>query len=142
MPRRTNANSVHSSGVCAGVSGLPVIDGPKPTNPSSVETTPVTMFSGASGPLNGAGTVWGTSVCVGVAAKVFGDEDPTGAARLKAATLGLNVVSDDRRAVGDGSVEMLLLEIPCGINDVGAGNEAFRDGVLGLPSISAANVGD
>jgi hypothetical protein len=45
--------------------------------------TPVTMFCGASGPLNGTGLGCGVTSAVGLAANVFGDDVVVGAARLK-----------------------------------------------------------
>jgi hypothetical protein len=130
---RANANSVHNSGVCAGAPGLSLIDGPRPTNPSTVETTPVTMFSGANGPLNGAGLVCGVTSAVGVAAKETGDDCVDGVIAAKVLKVGLDVVVVKSGATGDCRVEAALSEFTCRAGDVETANDATFDEVLGAP---------
>jgi hypothetical protein len=92
-----------------------------------VERTLVTMFSGANGPLNSGGSACGATVSVGVAANAIGDDPVAGAARVKVRRSGLDVVLVNRNALGDCSVEALLVGFPCGIGDVEVGDGAVRD---------------
>jgi hypothetical protein len=89
---------VNSSGVPAGALGLPVIDGPKPTIPSNVDTTRVTMFRGA----NAMSVFAGVTVWVVVACEVGGN-DTLGAARAATAALGWAVAFGDVKTAADGS---------------------------------------
>ena len=120
---RTHANRVHSIGVWTGVSGLAVIDGPAPAHPNTSERMLETMFSGVNGPLNRGGSACGVTVSVVVAAKAVRDEFAAGAARVNVRRSGLDVVSVNRRAVGDGSVDALLFRFTLGIGDAEEGNE-------------------
>jgi hypothetical protein len=95
------------------------------------------MFKGASGPLNVGGAACGVTVSVEVAAKAIGDDPAAGAARVKVRTSALDVVFVNRNALGDCSVEALLVGFPCGIDDVEAGNDALRDDALAESSTSA-----
>jgi hypothetical protein len=109
-----------------------VIDGFKPTHPSTVETTLVTMFSGANGPLNGARTACGATISVRVAAaKATGDDPAAGPAEVKVRRSGIDVVFVNRRAFGDCSFEALLRGVLCGVGDAEAGKAALRDNAFG-----------
>ncbi len=110
------------------------MDGAKPTHPSRLETTRVTMFKGASGPLNVGGAACGVTVSVEVAAKAIGDDPAAGAARVKGRMSGLDVVFLNRNALGDCSVEAPLLGFACRIADVETGNDALRDDALAVSS--------
>jgi hypothetical protein len=134
ISRRTQASRVHSTGSPTGGTELAVIDGPEPTHPSRVETTLVTMFNGASGPLNGAGSACGVIVSIGVTATVIGDDAVAGAERVKVRSSGLDVVSVNRNALGDCTVEALLVGLSCGAAGVEADNDAPRDDFLGATS--------
>jgi hypothetical protein len=111
-----------------------VIDGPESTHPSRVETTLVTMFNGASGPLNGAGSACGVNVSIGVTATVIGDDAVAGVERVKVRSSGLDVVSVNRNELGDCTVEALLVGLSCGAADVEVDNDAPRDDFLGATS--------
>jgi hypothetical protein len=109
-----------------------VIDGFKPTHPSTVETTLVTMFSGANGPLNGARSACGATIAVGVAAaRATGDDPAAGLVEVKVRRAGLDVVFVNRRVFGDCSVEPVLLGFACGIGDFDECDVTLRTGVLG-----------
>ncbi len=105
------------------------------------------MFSGASGPLNEAGLVFGATVSVGVAAIAIGDDPETGWPRVKVRSsgpdvvLGTWVVLITCKAASGCSVEALLPGFPCGIWDVAAGSEALGDEFLGASSTSAPGNG-
>jgi hypothetical protein len=94
------------------------------------------MFSGVNGPLNRGGSACGVTVSVVIAAKAVRDDFAAGAARVKVRRSGLDVVSVNRRSVGDGSVDALLFRFTVGIGDAEAGNDARRDDLLAarLPS--------
>ena len=129
--------------------GLAVIDGPNPAHPRRDETTLVTMFSGASGPLNGGGSVCGEMVAIGLAVTVIGDDAVTGAARLEVLVSGLGVVLFTRNELADFSVETVIAGCSCGrenveIADVSLCGEAlgalvpcFGDGVAGVTGTSS-----
>jgi hypothetical protein len=94
------------------------------------------MFKGASGRLNVGGAACGVTVSVEVAAKAIGDDPAAGGARVRVRTSALDVVFVNRNALGDCSVDALLLGFPCGIDGVEAGDDALRDDVLAAPSTS------
>jgi hypothetical protein len=109
-----------------------VIDGFKPAHPSRVETTLVTMFSGASGRLNGARSACGATIAVGVAAAgATGDDPAAGPAEVKVRRSGLDVVCVNRTVFGDCTVEALLVGFACGIGVFDGCDETVRAGVLG-----------
>jgi hypothetical protein len=97
------------------------------------------MFKGANGPLNGGGPACVVAVSVDIAATAIGDDPVAGAARVTAPTPGLDVVFDNRIALGDCSVDTLILELSCSIDDVAASDDALRDDVFDTPSTTAVS---
>ncbi len=95
------------------------------------------MFKGSSGLLNVGGANCGVTVSVDGAAKAIGDDPAAGAARVKVRTSALDVVFVNRNALGDCSVDALLLGFPSGIDGVDAGNDTLRDDALAVSSTSA-----
>lgn len=102
----------------------------------------MTIFSGASGPLKGAGSTCRVTISVEVAAKLTGGDPAAGAVRVSVRSSGICVVLVDRRSVGDCSVEALLLKLPWGIGVVEVGDEALRDNGLDPPSAPATRGGE
>lgn len=96
------------------------------------------MFNGANGPLNGGGPGCGAIVSVVVAAKLIGELAVAGAARVKVRRSAVDVVSASRNTLGDCTPEALLFGFSCGIEDVGASDNALRDDFLGASSRSAS----
>src|SRR3954453_15541235 len=96
------------------------------------------MFNGANGPLNGGGPGCGAIVSVVVAANVIGDPPVAGAARVKVRRSAVDVVSVNRNTLGDCAPEALLFGFSCGIEDVGASDNALRDDFLGASSTSGS----
>lgn len=97
------------------------------------------MFSGASGPLNGADGVVGAMVDVVVAANDIGAEVTIGAASVSGLNVGLGVESAKPKVLGDCRVETELVEFDCSAGVVETVSDELRDDSFGT-SVAGALV--
>ncbi|HZQ34053.1 MAG TPA: hypothetical protein VFB19_20240 [Mycobacterium sp.] len=86
---------------------------------STVEMTPVTRFSGANIPVNGAAAVGDVTVVFGVTVVVTADDVTFGETAARDLKLGLELGVVKLNVLGDCSVEAVLTEFVCNTEDVG-----------------------